>query len=247
MDDARRQALLRELVETQQALSMPIMPDLEIGLILRGPDGGLVMERVEPGHSWTRNAWNARLALHGQAGSWHDGVWGAGRLNARDWSWEATIGYTAWSYYRHGEHSWGAGCTGQGFNNNEASHSYGIQVGSGNTAFSPNDHKLASLIAHGTGSGQMSYAAMAQSARVYNATTKRWTATHERDFTNNSGAEILVREVGLVWGGWLFNQYLYYRCYLFARDVLSGLVHVSNGYTLTVQYRIIVDYTEIDS
>lgn len=113
---------------------------------------------------------------------------------------------------------------------------YGIQVGTGTTANSGSTSSLATLIAHGNGAGQLSYGTMS-------ITNPGGTAplffTFSRTFTNNSGADIGVAEIGLAvaadTGGTQRN-------YLIIRDVLGSTVTVTNGgfrtFTGTMQYTI---------
>jgi hypothetical protein len=112
---------------------------------------------------------------------------------------------------------------------------YGIVVGSGTATVTPTDYSLASKIPHGTGSGQLDYG-------VHTA-TESYTGTSSyceisRSFTNMSGAEITVREVGLI----ARNRFNYPTSvdakFLIARDVLPSPVRVKNLGSLTVRYRI---------
>jgi hypothetical protein len=126
---------------------------------------------------------------------------------------------------------------------------YGIQVGSGNTAFSAEDYTLDTLIDHSTNGatdGTLEYAAMPYSDRgaSYNPTTNVWTQTFTRVFSNNNAESPVVREVGLVWSGYAIdNQDGEFLC---ARDVLASSITVAPGQALTVQYILTMDFTTID-
>jgi hypothetical protein len=72
--------------------------------------------------------------------------------------------------------------------------SYGILIGSSDTAVAIGQYNLGSKIAHGTGSGQMSYGTSTVEAITKDTT---WLFKVVRTFTNNSGATITVREFGL--------------------------------------------------
>jgi len=115
----------------------------------------------------------------------------------------------------------------EGFNTNDGSGdaSYGIQVGTGTAANSTSTYALASQIANGTGSGQLSYG-----SHSYNWSTGSTSTTVARTFSNSSGASITVSEVGLVWKS---NS-----TFLMIRDVLSSSVVISNGGSFTVNYVI---------
>lgn len=127
----------------------------------------------------------------------------------------------------------------------------GIVVGTGDTAFSADQYALATLIAHGTGSGQMSYEASTVGALAYTAGTKTWKQTLTRAIINLSGSSITVKETGLYQGHGssantgLFGQG-YGIAYMVERSVLSPAVEVVNGAALTVTYEISMDFSAID-
>ncbi len=103
----------------------------------------------------------------------------------------------------------------------------GMVVGTDTTAESFLSFKLGALIAPGNSSGTLAYQAQSAAVKSYNSETKKHTAVHSRIFNNNSGAGIVVSEVGIHWN---------YR--LLCRDVLSSPVPVPNGGQLTVTYTI---------
>lgn len=110
---------------------------------------------------------------------------------------------------------------------------YGIVVGTDNTAPTISDYALGTLVTHGVGAGQLQYSVVTFGAPAADATTSQLTIT--RNFANGSGGGITVEEVGL-----------YCRCYdtglnavryaMIIRDVTGGIL-VPNGQTLTVNYR----------
>jgi len=105
--------------------------------------------------------------------------------------------------------------------------SAGILVGSSDTPVSLAQYNLLSLISHGTSAGQLSYGATVVEDLTIDTT---YFFRIVRTFTNNSGATITVREIGLFWKpGYSF---------MFARDVPSSPISVPNGSTLTVRYII---------
>jgi len=73
---------------------------------------------------------------------------------------------------------------------------YGIRVGTSTTTVLITNYNLWSMIAHGSGSGQLDYGACGVGVLSTVGTSRRFTVT--RTFTNNSGASITVQEVGLV-------------------------------------------------
>jgi len=105
---------------------------------------------------------------------------------------------------------------------------YGIVVGTGTGAESNIDNALGTQIAHGTGSGQLSYGAMSYTTTAVVGANVDLIAT--RTFNNGSGASITVQEVAI---------YAYGALYIFCivRD-LTGAVAVANGQTLTVDYTL---------
>jgi len=106
---------------------------------------------------------------------------------------------------------------------------YGPVVGTGTGAFSWDNYALTTLIAHGTGAGQLSYGATTFNAPATSGNDRYYEVI--RTFQNNSGGDITVNEIGLY-----ATNGTYYWC--FARDVLGTGVTVPNGQTLTVTYKI---------
>jgi hypothetical protein len=104
---------------------------------------------------------------------------------------------------------------------------YGIVVGSSDTPVTRDDYKLGSQILHGTGTGQLTYGAVSIDAPVAYGTG--YLIRVVRVFTNNSGADITVKEIGI---------YSYSTSYYFCiiRDVLTTPVTIPNGYSWTVRY-----------
>jgi hypothetical protein len=106
---------------------------------------------------------------------------------------------------------------------------HGIVVGSSDTPVTRDDYKLGSQIAHGSGTGQLMYGAMSIDPPV--AYSTGYLTRLMRVFTNNSGGDVTVKEVGVVI---LYSGNLYY--FLIIRDVLSTPVTIPNGYSWTVRY-----------
>jgi len=108
---------------------------------------------------------------------------------------------------------------------------YGVVCGTGDTAVTINDYTLESQIIHGAGAGQLSHSIVTQIFVGVNGSNIE--TTHARTFTNNSGSEITVKEVGL---------YLRVRgvgtVWMGARDILASPAAVPNSGTLTVTYTV---------
>jgi len=107
---------------------------------------------------------------------------------------------------------------------------YGILVGSSDTAFDVTQYNLGSKIAHGTGSGQLSYGET--SVVDYGVDYKTW----QRAFDNLSGADVVVKEIGMFAkvtreeAGVPTPYYV-----MLARDVITTTT-VPNGGRLIVKY-----------
>lgn len=104
----------------------------------------------------------------------------------------------------------------------------GIWIGTGDASYNFEDYALAAIIVNGTGTGQMSYGAMAHQVPVYTSGTKEWAQEIKRVFNNNSAAAIGVKEVGL--GGYFST--------MLARDVLGSTDTINVGGQYTVTYTV---------
>jgi len=118
----------------------------------------------------------------------------------------------------------------------------GIVIGTSATAFSVSQYNMQGLIAHGTGSGQMSYGSMLTPADPTFA-TPNITINISRNISNNSGASIIVREIGLkgypayVQASCTFNGTYSVACaeILYLRDVITDTA-IGIGQVLNVTY-----------
>jgi hypothetical protein len=104
------------------------------------------------------------------------------------------------SWYRSWGNNWydigGSGPGGWAASAAEGDATFGIIVGTGTTPVSVTDYKLASKIAHGNGAGQLYH----KITILFDPTVDGDTVIQKvsRTFTNNSGADIAVNEIGLV-------------------------------------------------
>lgn len=105
--------------------------------------------------------------------------------------------------------------------------SAGILVGTSDAPVTIDQYNLQGLIAHGTGAGQLSYGDTTVEAMTEGTT---FLFRVIRTFTNNSGASITVKEMGL----FILLGYTI----MLARDVPTGGITVPNGSTLTLRYII---------
>lgn len=120
--------------------------------------------------------------------------------------------------------------TGMSITAGVANGSYGIVVGTGTAAISLDAYKLDTIIAHGSGSGQLYYQAMAVTQPA-KPTGSMYRSVFIRELTNLSGGSITVNEVGL-YG----THGSYY--YVLARDLVSPGVAILDRATMSVTYRM---------
>jgi len=109
----------------------------------------------------------------------------------------------------------------------------GIIVGTSDTPNVLGTYALGGKIAHGTSSGQLVYGPETVED-VTNPSGNDLQFRITRTFTNNSGATITVKEVGLLVKKW--DTSATSRSWLIARDVLPSPVDVPDGATLTIRY-----------
>lgn len=105
----------------------------------------------------------------------------------------------------------------------------GIVVGTGTTAEDRDNYALATLIAEGTGAGQLNY--QASLGYVVSAITGGYRDTYDRQVNNNSGSSITIYEMGLI----AIHNGVYF---LLLRDVLGTPYAVANGAAAVVRYKI---------
>jgi len=118
------------------------------------------------------------------------------------------------------------------FNAPDDNDSFGILVGSGDVAVTPDDYQLASKIAHGTGTNQLDYGTHTVEDVAVDGNTVSF--RFSRTFTNLSGASVTVKELGITLQCWATGDTTIN--VLILRDVLSSPVSVPDGATLTVRY-----------
>lgn len=110
---------------------------------------------------------------------------------------------------------------------------YGILVGSNNTAVDITDYKLNTQISHGVAAGNLQYGA--QTTAYGGVDPNKW-AKILRTFTNGSGNDVVVKEVGLVCrpnvGGIAYNI-------LITRDIIADPgITIVNADSLPVEIHI---------
>jgi hypothetical protein len=108
---------------------------------------------------------------------------------------------------------------------------FGVQVGIGETAVTISDSALETLILHGDTSGKLNYGSTSIGSVAIVGSTAKFTIA--RTLTNNSGADINVKEVGLR------IKDTYTDTYVFIERTLLPFTIV-NGTSGTVTYTISV-------
>lgn len=217
-------------------LMKKLVPSYKLTFDLFAPTGKMIRSWSEDGHSWVRNAYNYFFAAVSDAPG--DGVdnFGAGFMGAKN---------TSGTVYRDTGKSQDREAVGvpgtSGMVNNATSSLFGLVLGSGDTAFDIDDFALSALIAHGTGAGQLSYAA--QVAPVLDYSAKIWKASHIRTFSNLSGAQVDVKEMGFIRKQMIFSTSTYF---LMARDVLAAVIEIDPLAVLQVTVDITHDFSDID-
>ena len=197
-------------------LGHPTMPDLHIGVKLVDRDGKVLEDRYEQGHSWTRNAWSFfhnfmmdsdDIVAASSAGStsYSKGNWSK-RDTSGNYSTTGVARVSTGEFYRN---------TGS------------LRVGTGGDSFTSEDFNLYGLIGDGIGAGQLGHLSATWTNVVLDAGTNTYSRTLTRVFNNNSTAAIVVREVGLIYSG-----------YLLTRDVLSSPINVPVGAQLTISVTV---------
>jgi hypothetical protein len=185
---------------------------------VRDKNGKLLERKRIKSHSWLKQfiAWLRMCALQGGSvlTSTINDVTGTVR----------TVPSTAAEY---------ASAFTMGYNGGAGVDTYGMVVGSGDTPNSISTYALASKIAHGTGSGQLVHGATTVED-VVNPSGNDLQFRTTRTFTNNSGASVTVKEIGIY--GTVKDTSYNIRYFCIVRDVLSSPSSIPDGATMTIRY-----------
>ena len=174
--------------------------------------------------SWVRNAYNVAVSQLCAISSAEGSAYGAGGMYCK-----TTAGANkSYSDYAHGTLRRAAWQGGIGSITN------GIVVGTGTGAESFEDYALGTIVANGTGAGQLSYAAQETTTAAYTAGTKTWASTLIRYMNNNSGGAIVVGEAALYVSCYMDSSYYA----MLARDLIDPTVSVADTAQLKVTYTI---------
>ena len=112
----------------------------------------------------------------------------------------------------------------------------GIVVGTGGTAVAASDYAMETLIIHGTGADQLEYGLASIGngnfiAPVFSGSSGSFRMN--RQFMNNSGGDIIVKEIG-IYSAARVGAGLDYFCT--ARDVLASSETIADGHGIVVSY-----------
>jgi hypothetical protein len=228
-------ATLKRIDEDCHRMHTLAPPKVFLDLNVFNPDGEHVLEYKRLSKTWVRNAYNILATnLMGIASTTGGTTFGAGKMPCKDTG--GTARHDADYNFRSFINSGGVSVS---YYATAGTVTRGIIVGTGTGAESFEDYVIGTLVAHGTGSGQMSYQAQAAASGAYDAGTRVFTTVHRRSFDNSSGGTINVSETALYYtlctvsGG--FN-------FLMSRDLLAAPVAVANGQRLTVDYTFTLTY-----
>lgn len=112
---------------------------------------------------------------------------------------------------------------------------FGIVVGSDNTAVDIDDYALGTLIAHGTGAGQLEYSAMSIPTDFTVSGSDAYFEVR-RTVTNNSGGDVTINEIGLYVK--TNASTIYYFC--IDRTLSTTTVTNTNGKVITYKFQVTI-------
>lgn len=209
------------------------------GFKLESPDGEIVYEKTERAHSWVRNAYNLLASTMCQVNATGTTSFGNGNINFKDVT--ATLRGVASNamgpLYNNSVESAGYGYIGP-----SGDSSKGIVVGTGNTAYSFDDYKLAAAVANGNGVGQLAHS-LSSISKSWDSVNKKYNVVHSRIFNNNSTADIVVAEGGII--GNLCHSGGVNSSVLLCRDVYDIPYTIPAAYKFTVSYTMSVQFPTV--
>jgi len=112
-----------------------------------------------------------------------------------------------------------------------------IVVGSGTAKPTISDTGLESQIGNGTGAGQLQYGSDSLTTPAANTSTNTGSMTWNKSFTNGSGGNVTVSEVGAYLN---FGNIGSYTTYFILHDLLPSPITLSPNQVLTVVYTITI-------
>ncbi|MDX9804102.1 MAG: hypothetical protein RBS96_08875 [Dehalococcoidales bacterium] len=231
VEDSKREEKYREMERLGQELKVPV-PGAFLQIEVFDGQANRIHAHRQRSHSWNRNAYNWFFTMATTTkvlgSSFSDG-----NLTARTTNGEVRSGdFNMFSY------DVPAYLASAGISN------YGIVVGSGSEVEDFNGYKLSSLIANGTGAGQLTYQIGDSPSVTWDAPSLTFSANWVRYFNNNSGGDISINEVGLVGHFHIAFAYTSTLYVLVSRDVLASTLNVPDTGQLKVTYTINMTYPE---
>lgn len=189
-------------------------PKLWIDIKVQTPEGLILQNLSEEGHSWVRNFYMlySMLMLDTTGG-------GGFYLQQTNGSGTSMIDNTYSGYTSQDEYGYWHGVAGEG-----------IILGTSNEPFHIADYALYGRVGHGNGANQLYRQAISRSI-TYNNVIESIQTKFIRVFNNNSNGTIMVREVGL------YGRFES-KVFLMSRDVLSVPITVPHGTLITVTYTL---------
>ena len=88
-------------------------------------------------------------------------------------------------------------CITSGYNTGTSYSTHGLVIGSGSTSIDISQYKLVTQIAHGSSAGQLNYGSMSTGAPNYDPDTGIMSVYFTRLFSNGSGGNVAVNEIGV--------------------------------------------------
>lgn len=229
----KEESKYERMTELGQRLGLPA-PMAHIRRAVLSPEGEVIESVSERSRTWVKHYWawlfNKFTAVDDTtSGSGDNRLWmknSAGTVQWQDYGTASGPGtdvdiFTAYSGAVNADY-------------------FGILVGTGTTAESFTSHSLATRVDPGTGAGQMTHGAMTYVDPTYDSGTKRWSITHNRVFTNNSGGSITVTESALFMKNMVRGSGNI-GLIMMARDLWASSMVVTNGNTVSVDYVLTVD------
>jgi hypothetical protein len=195
--------------------STPMRPNLELYYNIKEYDahGRLVKNFSAPGHSYVQAMAGLLVALMSRAASPVTiPIVDTGGVS------RAVIGSGTSGYYAFRCNA-GAGVV-----------TNGIVAGTGTNAVTESDNALQTLIAHGTGSGQLSYGAVGFTAPATAGSTTSFTIS--RTLTNSSAGSITIREIGL-----------YAQGYYASTPGFFCIIRDTTNQTVASTHNVVITYT----
>ena len=191
-----------------------VSPGLDIPYLSQGQITYTYSLFFPPNGSPLRNWYNMVFSLAASLNASDSGSFGDGQLNAKDTSGAIrsgleVLGFASERSTTHVGNAYrGSGTT------------MGMLAGDGNTSVTFDDFAMDSLITDGTASGELQYASGVSPAGSWDLPTLTYTVSHVRTLTNGSGAEVIIREIGLVGSVDIQGE----RNIMTHRDVISPLI-----------------------